>query len=750
MRKVITQYHNSSQPPLILRGGENAHASLPRFRRRGVAVLGGGVLTFCFLALATTASADTLIKPTNNLGLVGYWSFDEGTSTKAHDGSGSGNTGTLTNMATPATATSGWTINGKRGNALNFDGTNDYMTVPDTTLLDLTNNFTLSTWIKPTNVTGNKGIISKYNTADGAYQFGLLGNQVFCQFTTGSTWPEYSTSGGTITSGVWSHIACTYDNNTLTIYINGTAVSSTVPGAKTIRNASANLILGNDSTLSSSIFFSGPMDETRIYSRALSAAQVLALYQSGSSKFTTPKAETGAGGLNNGLVGYWTFDGKDTRGTTAYDLSGQNNTGTLTNGPTVAVGEIGQALAFNGTNQRVSTAGNTSADFSTNQNWTFDAWIKPNFSSSSNTGSAIMEVSGPSAAFLRSYLRWESSSLGFYLDTVSSAVGSSWKTAGSATFSANTWHHITFTHTSGNSGQFYWDGVAVSTTVVSSFAVTGVTNLPVDIGWGQANSYFWNGSLDEVRLYNRTLSATEVKELYNFGQAKFATSPVPTDSLASGLVGYWTFDGKDTVWTSATAGTTLDKSGGGNTGTLTNMARSTATTPGKLGQGLNFDGSTNYVVMADASSNDVTTRFGISTWIKPTTLSGDKLILSKFNTANAAYQTFTHGTQFGCQFTTGATWPEFQVLGGTLTAGVWNHVTCSYDNNILAIYVNGVLVNSTTPGAKTVRNSSAHLIIAADDTFNASLYFPGQIDDVRLYNRALSASEVKQLYNLGR
>src|SRR3989338_7510865 len=62
--------------------------------------------------------------------------------------------------------------------------------------------------------------------------------------------------------------------------------------------------------------------------------------------------------------------------------------------------------------------------------------------------------------------------------------------------------------------------------------------------------------------------------------------------LTSGLVGHWTFDGQDTNWTSATAGTTADKSPAGtNTGTLTNMSQSTSPTIGKVGQGMYFNGT---------------------------------------------------------------------------------------------------------------------------------------------------------------
>src|SRR3989338_6109318 len=85
-------------------------------------------------------------------------------------------------------------------------------------------------------------------------------------------------------------------------------------------------------------------------------------------------------------------------------------------------------------------------------------------------------------------------------------------------------------------------------------------------------------------------------------------------TTGSGLVGYWTFDGKDTNW-----GTnkTNDLSGQGNTGTLTNMSTTTSPVVGKLGQGLKFDGSDDYVNVADAVSWDFgTNSFTLSFWFR--------------------------------------------------------------------------------------------------------------------------------------
>ena len=95
-----------------------------------------------FFGFALGAQAATLGKPTNNLGLVGYWNFNEGTSTIATDNSGYGNHGTTSNISHPPTATNGWSP-GKLGSAITFDGSNDYVSMAKE-YTDVTNTFTIA------------------------------------------------------------------------------------------------------------------------------------------------------------------------------------------------------------------------------------------------------------------------------------------------------------------------------------------------------------------------------------------------------------------------------------------------------------------------------------------------------------------------------------------------------------------------------------------------------------------------------
>src|SRR3989338_7167084 len=120
--------------------------------------------------------------------------------------------------------------------------------------------------------------------------------------------------------------------------------------------------------------------------------------------------------------------------------------------------------------------------------------------------------------------------------------------------------------------------------------------------------------MGNVKLKSAAIFLLLLAFLLSARAASAATIGVPTNylSMNTGLVGWWTMDGKDTVWTSATAATTLDKSGQGNTGTLTNMAQATSPTIGKIGQGLQFDGGNDYVDAGNTTPLQITGAITVS------------------------------------------------------------------------------------------------------------------------------------------
>ena len=177
-------------------------------------------------------------------------------------------------------------------------------------------------------------------------------------------------------------------------------------------------------------------------------------------------------GLNNDLSAYWSFDGTQVVGTTAFDESGNAKDGTLTSGPTRAIGRVGQALDFDGTDDYISV-GNVSA---TVQSVSF--WIKADSTTKKIidlNGTASIEVIGGTItanSFTNSVI---------YVDgAVQSAIDTGWR-------------HVVVL-----------DGV-------------GINASAVDLGRIGAGNVF-DGKLDEVRMYNRALQDSEIKRLYNTGR----------------------------------------------------------------------------------------------------------------------------------------------------------------------------------------------------------------------------------------
>jgi hypothetical protein len=200
----------------------------------------------------------------------------------------------------------------------------------------------------------------------------------------------------------------------------------------------------------------------------------------------------------------------------------------------------------------------------------------------------------------------------------------------------------------------------------------------------------------------------------------------------NGLVGYWTFDAQDTIWTSATTGTTTDLSGNGNHGTITNMSRTSSPAPGISGQALSFDGVDDGITVSHNSGLQPS-ELTISLWIKPLSSGATKRIIDKGTTGYIIRRVPNNTIQFI---------PGFYNSNSSAPQNIWTHVVVTAGSSGHKIYINGSLdYSNTTPYSPS---GTSNLIIGG-----ALDKYYGLIDDVRIYNRALSADEVMELYKLG-
>lgn len=205
---------------------------------------------------------------------AGIWRFDEGSGMTAFDSAGYGNNGNLVNGPIWTTDTP----SGK-GNALLFDGVNDYVAVPITPSLQPQQTLTLEAWIKPDSLFtgGDAGIVILGRSA---YYFSYFSNGAIGTYWYGKN-PQgwYSTAAGTVSANNWHHIAAVWGTSTVKFYIDGTqktSESSTGNGLP----AQGVVWIGAEKS-GTARQFKGILDEVRIYSEALSAFEVQKHYAEG-------------------------------------------------------------------------------------------------------------------------------------------------------------------------------------------------------------------------------------------------------------------------------------------------------------------------------------------------------------------------------------------------------------------------------------------------------------------------------------
>ena len=695
-------------------------------------------LTTYFL-LPTTISASTISRPMSNSGLVGYWNFEEGTgNSRTFDRSGNGNTGTLTSMD-PLTD---W-VNGatSTGQALDFDGNNDYVSVGDSVNLDIVGSITVATWVRANSFgvggdeerlvfkgTGpSNGNIYTLGIGDSKAMFSLhlaIFSGSNCQ---GSS--PCIAGNTTLATNRWYYLVGTYDGTVIRIYVDGRLDGS--QNAVSTGTADANAVLfgarsdGQDT-------LTGSLDEVRIYNRALTSSEVERLY-----KLQKPKVASGVD--NTGLVGYWAFE--EGIGTRAVDSSFNNNIGTLTtmDNSDWVTGRVGGALDFDGGNEYVQMAGYYPVTGGNPR--TISAWIKPR-----DTGAAKVIAMWGSTAVSGGRFQFVVT-VG---DKLSIGIeGSSF--GGVVDVEDGFWHHVVAKCTGNNLNtcSLFVDGSLDTNSGTSATIDTTSTNDPLTIGYWPSGTFGpFDGQIDEVRIYNRALTSSEVERLYKGSKAS-VVNKTKTNRITNGLVGYWTFDGKDIYSTTA-----LDRSGSGNNGTLTNGP---VPTLGKIGQALSFDGSNDYVDVGTMSGIDVST-VTYSAWVYPiNTTGGGIMYTGNGTTIHTKMDKLGNPPRVEFTYVWSTSICKSATTNGTLPVNAWTHVVVTYDRSIAcsasygpSIYLNGVLKSSadTRTGSGGALTGTNRVTIGS--SLVPSFYFPGRIDDVRIYNRILTADEVYQLYNMGR
>ena len=710
-------------------------------------------ILFSFVLLIVQAEpvyAATISRPVNNLGLIAYWDFDVGKGgDTAYDRSGNGNDGTLDSVESDE-----W-VSGKSGQAIDFDASG--ATLPDNVFQS---QGSFAAWVNPAfNATDGEviDILYAFGTNvdnDGMqlrYEFRNSGsaNDAWAVITSNSSSYHLYANGQTFSAGTWIHLVVTwdFDADQYQLYVDN--VLEDTDSSSLSRPTQTNASLAGTGSLG----YRGLMDDVRIYNRVLSESEIRRLYNSGQVAYsnlgTTPVA------VQSGLVGHWTFDGPVTSAGGTDDASGNGNNGSFSGGLSssdVSLGVLGQALEFDGDDDYVNTGSGTSLDDLSLTDFAISAWIYANTTGDSGTGRiAAKRPSGGAGGWL--FFTDNTSSIGAQILNTSGGVYAQARGANNA-LTLGQWQHVVMNFSgSGSNIDLYVDAAEISydTDTTGSGTLSGDSSGNLLIGDSPAavGARNFDGKIDDFRIYDRALSMDEIRRLYNIGAAsKF--SKTPTNHLTDGLVGHWSFDGSVT-----SAGGTGDVSGNGNNGSFNGGLSNTDAAIGRLGQALEFDGSDDYIDANGPVLDPTDEQFTIASWINIKDLDSNSYIAGKReNPPNSGYAFAFRGASAGDPLLLTIFNVVDQDSGASgIAAGEWVHIAVTYNKENITFYKDGAQLSSHAQTGEVGDASGISLLlgnVSSNGSPTASAYFNGQMDDVRIYNRALSADEVFKLYNMGR
>ena len=641
----------------------------------------------------------------NHGGPVAYWDMDEGSGLKINDKSGNGNDGTLVNGATWA--------QGKHGSALSFDGVDDYASVANSASLNPTSKITVGLWAKRNGAgTGvTPGLLSK--RANG---FGLIW-QVGADTERLST-RIYQSNGTAIDSGViegvlsvgeWRYINLVADGTNVITYVDGVP-KKTVPYNGTILTGTALLTIGQQSNA----YFNGQIDEVKIYDYARTEEEIRLDYNAGLATHLGSSGKTcsedPAGCMDFGLAGHWDMD--EGSGSVINDKSGNNNHGTLTNGPQWTQGKNGGALQFDGKDDYVDVGNNSVLNFTNTSAFSAEAWVYLTRSSGRHKGIMGKGSGSASQQYWGLYYKTDSKEWRaiLYDGSIYSIVSSS------DSQPTNKWIHLLMTYDGVNNLKFYINGNYIGQSVATLGDFSHINTAKIGTIW---NTFSFPGIIDEARIYNRALTEAEVKYHYNHG----------------GPVAQWDMD-------EGSGSVINDKSGNGNDGTISGATWA----QGKHGSALSFDGVDDYAETTSfpsLRSND----FTMSAWINTNAPSVTQGIISDGSgTGSTYYSIRVHNGVIVFSTWDGA---SRELIGiKSIEAGTWYHITVVWDKDMKkSIYVNGLLDASTEEYTSITGDVSGLRI--GKHSYSYPQYFDGQIDEVKIYDYARTEEEIRLDYNAG-
>ncbi len=300
------------------------------------------------------------------------------------------------------------------------------------------------------------------------------------------------------------------------------------------------------------------------------------------------------------------------------------------------------------------------------------------------------------------------------------------------------WYHVAAIQDN-LENKLYLNGALVGSGASSTSSWSNLSVGSIHIGAKRGNWQFFDGDIDDVQIYSRGLTESEILELYNAGDIPIEGSY----DLNDGLLGYWKMD--------ETSGTAIiDSTGNGNDGTL--QYNNAGFSDGRVDGSRDFYDASRFNIPNGISNLGNMRNISISFWANFDEMSGYEQILSAPDFAYIDNSDFNHNDFRFVAGNWGTTIGRFEVNDGFANIGKWQHytVTYSYDDPVGTqpkMYIDGVaqtVTTSTTP-AGVFETATGTEFYFGRNSSSSSSGMDGKLDDFRIYNRVLSPSEVEIL-----
>lgn len=587
-------------------------------------------------------------------------------------------------------------VGGRYGSALKFEAAeHDYLSVSSASELELTEGFTLEAWVRPTSAETAAPIFTKNSPEGAAYQ--LLAGGESSGKAEGIVVDESKaaasvTASTALTADRWTYLALTDDGEHLRLFVNGELASST--SASTPRSSEGNLEIGGDQLTED--YFDGLIDDVRIYPGAHGEGEISE--DMGIAIQTQPSEEP---------ISEYPFEQPHI----THDVTEAHDA--TIHGAGWREGKYGAALDFQAEDGDYLSIPHSS-DLDLTEGFTLEAWIRP----TGSYGPLFTDRFKSSTGYELYWEEWEEGNLvgGVVFD---GGEEEAYVSAENET-PANSWSYVALT-SDGEELSLYVNGELIESTPAVD---PPSTENDLEIAGRSFYKEYFNGLIDNVRVYGRALNGAELEEDMS---TAVGTSP------RAGSIAEYSFDDVEAQVGSDPAG--------GHDATV----QSSESAEGKYGSALDLNGESSCVAVPDSHDLELSGGFTVEAWVWPQSSEQDAPLFFK----GSGVESFGYAMYLGDE--EGGDQPRGLVAGNesttsevssseTLPAETWSHVAMTSDGEELSLYVNGELVDSEA--TTSAQPSQGDLEIGCNRGLEQ--YFAGRIDEVRIFDSPLEAGRMTE------